>query len=157
MSILSDLKSIIEPLNIPIETGVFSKEAPSEYIVLVPLNDSYPLNADNLPQADVQEVRITVYTKGNYLRLKNKILSTLQGIYEICDEYGINVPSLSYYIIGYKKISKINEIPAGPTPTPDPNATPSPTPKPTPTPTATPPLLPAPCFLPWCPSYIFSC
>ena len=77
MNVLSDLKSIIELLNIPIETGVFSKEAPSEYIVLVPLNDSYPLNADNLPQADVQEVRITVYTKGNYLRLKNKILSKL--------------------------------------------------------------------------------
>ena len=54
---------------------------------------------------------INLYKYTSSKPLKNKILSTLQGIYEICDEYGINVPSLSYYIIGYKKISKINEIP----------------------------------------------
>ena len=77
MNILQELKGIIEPMNIPIETGVFSNEAPSEYIVLVPLEDSYSLNADNLPQTDVQGVRITIYTKGNYLKLKNKILSKL--------------------------------------------------------------------------------
>lgn len=43
--------------------------------------------------------------------LKNEILYTLQGIYEMCDEYGIDVPSLSYYIIGYEKKSKIKVIP----------------------------------------------
>ena len=85
MNILQELKGIIEPMNIPIETGIFSKEAPSEYIVLVPLNDSYPLNADNLPQTDVQEVRITVYTKANYIKLKNKILSKLLNDFYISE------------------------------------------------------------------------
>lgn len=77
MNILSEVKELLKSLNIPIETGVFSKEAPSEYIVLVPLVDTYPLNADDEPQLDKQEVRITIYTKGNYIRLKNKISGRL--------------------------------------------------------------------------------
>lgn len=68
MNILSEVKELLSSLNIPIETGVFSKEAPNEYIVLVPLADSYPLNADNVPQTDQQELRITLFTKGNYVR-----------------------------------------------------------------------------------------
>mgnify|MGYP001166143343 CR=1 FL=1 len=73
MNILSEVKELLASLNIPIETGVFSKEAPNEYIVLVPLADSYPLNADNVPQTDQQELRITLFTKGNYVQLKNRI------------------------------------------------------------------------------------
>lgn len=77
MNILSEVKELLSSLDIPIETGVFSKEAPNEYIVLVPLVDSYPLNADDEPLVDKQEVRITIYTKGNYIRLKNKISGRL--------------------------------------------------------------------------------
>lgn len=77
MNILSELKTLLESLHIPIETGVFSGEAPDEYIVLVPLADSYPLNADDEPQADKQEVRIAIFTKNNYLRLKNQICGRL--------------------------------------------------------------------------------
>ena len=77
MNILSDVKSIIETLNIPIETGVFSDKAPDEYIVLVPLADSFPLNADDEPQTDKQELRISIFTKGNYIRLKNRITGRL--------------------------------------------------------------------------------
>jgi len=54
---------------------------------------------------------INLYKYTSSKPLKDKILHTLQGIYEMCDEYGINVPSLSYYIIDYKKIDKSNEIP----------------------------------------------
>lgn len=77
MNILSEVKSIIENLNIPVETGVFSEEAPDEYVVLVPLADSFPLNADDEPQTDKQELRLSIYTKGNYIRLKNKITGRL--------------------------------------------------------------------------------
>ena len=77
MNILSEVKELLSSLNIPIETGVFSKEAPNEYIVLVPLSDSYPLNADDMPQTDLQEVRITVFTKSNYIKLKNRIIGRL--------------------------------------------------------------------------------
>ena len=81
MNILSEIKELLGSLNIPIETGVFSEEAPSEYIVLVPLLDSYPLNADDKPQADKQEVRISLFTKGNYTRLKNQICGRLIAHY----------------------------------------------------------------------------
>ena len=77
MNILSEVKSIIETLNIPVETGVFSDKAPDEYIVLVPLADSFPLNADDEPQTDKQELRISIFTKGNYIRLKNRLTGRL--------------------------------------------------------------------------------
>ena len=77
MNILSELKSLLSDINVPIETGVFSKKAPDEYIVLIPLADSYPLNADNTPQLDQQEVRISIFTKENYIKLKNSILKNL--------------------------------------------------------------------------------
>ena len=77
MNILSEVKSLLETLNIPIETGVFTGEAPNEYIVLVPLADSFPLNADDEPQTDKQELRISIFTKGNYIKLKNSITGRL--------------------------------------------------------------------------------
>ena len=77
MNILKELTALFSELSIPVETGVFSSKAPSEYLVLVPLNDSFPYNADNYPQIDVQEVRISIFTKNNYIKLKNKITSRL--------------------------------------------------------------------------------
>ena len=77
MSLLSDLNAIIEPLGIPIETGVFSGIAPPEYIVLVPISDSYDLHADNDPGVDVQEVRISLFTQDNYSQMRRKVLAAL--------------------------------------------------------------------------------
>lgn len=77
MSILSETKEIISGLGIPVETGVFKKEAPDIYIVLVPLVDTYPLSADNRPEVDCQELRITLFSKENYTKTKNKILKAL--------------------------------------------------------------------------------
>jgi hypothetical protein len=77
MNILSEVKTLLETLNIPIETGAFTGEAPNEYIVLVPLADSFPLNADDEPQTDKQELRISIFTKGNYIKLKNSITGRL--------------------------------------------------------------------------------
>lgn len=81
MNILCEIKKLLESLQIPIETGVFSEEAPSEYIVLIPLADSYPLNANDIPQVDKQEVRITIFTKSNYIKLKNRICGLLLNHY----------------------------------------------------------------------------
>lgn len=77
MNILSEVKTLLETLNIPIETGVFSDKAPDEYIILVPLADSFPLNADDEPQTDKQELRISIFTKSNYIKLKNSITGRL--------------------------------------------------------------------------------
>lgn len=77
MNILAETRTMLSPLDVPIETGVFKNKAHVEYIVLTPLSDTYPLSADNFPQTDVQELRITLYTKNNYLKLKNKIVKRL--------------------------------------------------------------------------------
>lgn len=58
MNILEDTNEVLKALGIPIETGVFKSEAPDTYIVLVPLTDTFPLNADDMPQTDLQELRI---------------------------------------------------------------------------------------------------
>ena len=80
MSVLSDINATLEPLGIPLETGVFKDEAPDKYIVVVPMADSFELHADNTPEYDVQEARISMYAKGSYTKEKNAIVRALLGM-----------------------------------------------------------------------------
>ncbi len=77
MSILSDLNEVLESLHIPIETGVFSGVPPDEYLVFIPLTDMFEVHADNRPGFDVQEVRISLFSKGNYQMRKRQIITAL--------------------------------------------------------------------------------
>ena len=77
MNILSETKEIITGLNVPVETGIFKGKAPTTYTVLIPLTDSYPINADDVPLVDYQELRISLFSKGNYLQTKNRITKSL--------------------------------------------------------------------------------
>lgn len=77
MSLLSEVKSIIENNDIPVETGVFSDVPPDTYAVLTPLSDSFDIHADNRPGVDVQEVRLSLFSKENYLKTKNTIVHAL--------------------------------------------------------------------------------
>lgn len=77
MSILSDVQRVLAPLDIPIETGVFTDKAPDKYIVVVPLSDTFAVNADNVPTYDVQEARLSLYTKGSYTKAKNALVRAL--------------------------------------------------------------------------------
>ena len=79
MNILSDLYTALSALDIPIETGVFKDEAPERYIVIVPMVESFDLHADNSPGVDVQEVRLSLYSQGNYIKDKNALVKTLLG------------------------------------------------------------------------------
>jgi hypothetical protein len=77
MSLLLDLNEALEPLSIPIETGVFSGVPPDEYLVFIPLTDLFEVHADNRPGFDVQEVRISLFSKGNYQQRKRQITTAL--------------------------------------------------------------------------------
>jgi len=77
MSLLSDLNEVLMPLGIPIETGVFSGVPPDEYLVFIPLTDIFEVHADNRPSFDVQEVRISLFSRGNYQRQKRQITVAL--------------------------------------------------------------------------------
>lgn len=77
MSLLAEIKSIAEGLNIKVETGAFSDKVPDEYIVLTPLSDGFDMHCDNMPTFDRQEVRISIFSKGNYSALKYKLVTAL--------------------------------------------------------------------------------
>ncbi len=77
MSLLAELNVLADSMDIPVETGVFTGTAPDEYLVLTPLVDSFALHADNRPQYDVQEVRISLYAKGSYIQRKNQLVYVL--------------------------------------------------------------------------------
>ena len=77
MSILADIQAKLTSLKIPIETGVFSGTAPKKYIVAVPITDSFDIHADNFPGIDIQEVRLSLYVKGNYIKDKNALVKLL--------------------------------------------------------------------------------
>jgi hypothetical protein len=77
MSILAELNALLTELQIPVETGVFSGKAPDEYIVVTPMADVFELHADNQPQAETQEARLSLFSKVNYIHRKNQIVAAL--------------------------------------------------------------------------------
>ena len=98
MSILEDLKTIFSELGIPLETGVFSNLPPDQYLVMVPLSDTFDLHADNMPGVDIQEVRLSIYSKGSYTAVKNRIVRALLSAgYTITDRQYIGFEPDSGY------------------------------------------------------------
>jgi hypothetical protein len=77
VNILSDLTALLTGLGVSVETGVFSDTAPDEYVVITPLTDTFGLYGDNRPEFETQEVRLSIYSKGNYLELKSRIIKFL--------------------------------------------------------------------------------
>jgi len=77
MSILSELNTLLESVNVPAETGMFSGLPPDEYVVLTPLNDSFAVFGDNKPLVDINEIRISLFSKNNYLQRKNQLVRLL--------------------------------------------------------------------------------
>ncbi len=77
MSLLADIQTVFSMLDIPVETGVFKDTAPDHYAVIVPLTDTFAVHGDNRPGYDVQEARISLYSKGNYMKDKNRIVKAL--------------------------------------------------------------------------------
>lgn len=78
-SILKDIGQVLESLGIPIETGVFSEKALDEYLVLTPMSDIFDNYADDLPRAEQQEDRLSLFSKGNYQARKNEVVRVLIG------------------------------------------------------------------------------
>ena len=77
MNVLAEIQTALSVLKIPIETGVFKGHAPSKYIVVVPVTDTFDLHADNAPSIDVQEARLSLFVRGNYIADKNALVRVL--------------------------------------------------------------------------------
>lgn len=74
MSILLELNRIVDGLGILVETGVFKDKAPDEYVVITPLSDTFDVHADNRPQYEIQEARLSLFSKNNYRVRKNQLV-----------------------------------------------------------------------------------
>ena len=77
MSLLSELNTIVGGCGIPVETGVFTDPAPGTYLVLTPLSDTFDLHADDRPGIDTQEVRLSLFCRENYMKIKNTLVRAL--------------------------------------------------------------------------------
>lgn len=98
MTLLEELVKLITALGVPVETGVFTGEAPDTYAVLTPLTDMFALNADDCPGADVQEVRISLFSKYNPRLTRNRIIrALLQAGITITDRQYIEYETDSQY------------------------------------------------------------
>ncbi len=79
MSLLSELNTLLDTSGIQTATGVFEGKAPDEYVVVTPLADTFVVYSDNRPQTEVQEVRLSLFSKNNYQQRKNQIVRALLG------------------------------------------------------------------------------
>ena len=77
MSLLSELTDIVSALDIPVETGVFSDKAPNTYVVIVPISETFDLQADDKPNINIEEARLSLFSKGNYTAVKNTLVRSL--------------------------------------------------------------------------------
>ena len=113
MSVLADCKTLIEGLSIPMETGVFEGTVPETYVVIVPLTDTFELHADNTPGFEVQEARLSLFSKGNYIKTKNSMIrSLLASDFTITDRQYIereNDTGYHHYAIDVAKIYELED------------------------------------------------
>ena len=63
---LEELNTIVESAGLPVETGVFSAAAPDEYVVITPISEHFELFSDNMPGMNIEEARLSLFSKGNY-------------------------------------------------------------------------------------------
>ena len=79
MSLLKVLVSLLDTLSFPVETGVFKAKAPDTYVVITPLSDTFDTYADNRPLREIQEARLSLFSKQNYRICANRIVKALLG------------------------------------------------------------------------------
>ena len=77
MSILEELNTIVESAGLPVETGVFSGTAPDEYVVLTPISEHFGLFSDDTPGMNIEEARLSLFSKKNYTQKKDLLVRML--------------------------------------------------------------------------------
>ena len=77
MSMLEELIMIIVSAGLPVETGVFSGTAPDEYVVITPISEHFELFSDDAPGMNIEEARLSLFSKGNYGAKKRQLVRLL--------------------------------------------------------------------------------
>jgi hypothetical protein len=114
MNIFEELNEIMANLNIPVEAGYFKDSPPEKYAVLTPMNDQFDMFADDKPQQDVKNVRISVFMKNNYLDLKHQLEdSLLQADFTVEQRYYVEYEpdtKFHHYVVDVSKNYYASEI-----------------------------------------------
>ena len=74
---LEELNTIVESAGLPVETGIFSAAAPDEYVVITPISEYFELFSDNAPGMNIEEARLSLFSKGNYVAKKCQLVRFL--------------------------------------------------------------------------------
>ncbi|MCQ9359235.1 hypothetical protein [Corynebacterium sp. 142RC1] len=70
--LLELLTGLCKKLNLPSATGTFNNApAPETFVVFTPIADVFDLYAANQPGVDIEHVRLSLFTRGNYLHLRD--------------------------------------------------------------------------------------
>lgn len=76
--LLETLTTIADQLDLPIAVSLFSASpAPDTYLVATPIADTLEVFADNTPSFEVEEVRLALFTLGNYLPWRDRLTHAL--------------------------------------------------------------------------------
>ena len=74
---LEELNTIVESAGLPVETGIFSRTAPEEYVVITPISEHFMLYCDDYPGLNVEEARLSLFSKRNYTKKKDQLVRAL--------------------------------------------------------------------------------
>ena len=77
MSMLEELNTIVESAGLPVETGVFSGTAPDAYVVITPISEHFGLFSDDGPGMNIEEARLSLFSKKNYTQKKDLLVRML--------------------------------------------------------------------------------
>ena len=114
MTVLSELNTLLSDMSIKTETAKLSDKALDEYVVLVPISDNFSLFCDDKPKYETSEVRLSIFTKGNYMQLKKRIVNgLLNNNFTITDKRYVeyeNDTGFHHYNIDVAKYYEMEEI-----------------------------------------------
>ncbi len=74
---LEELNTIVKSAGLPVETGIFSTTVPDEYVVITPISEHFELFSDNAPGMNIEEARLSLFSKGNYCSMKRQLVRLL--------------------------------------------------------------------------------
>ena len=74
---LEELNRIVESAGLPVETGVFSGTAPDAYVVITPISEHFGLFSDDGPGMNIEEARLSLFSKKNYTQKKDLLVRML--------------------------------------------------------------------------------
>ncbi|MGV3103816.1 hypothetical protein [Rothia sp. 32237D007AR] len=76
--LLQRLTRLCTALQLPTQTGAFTDSpAPASFVVLTPIADVFDLHAANTAGVQIEHVRLSLFTTGNYLPLRDALTREL--------------------------------------------------------------------------------